>query len=120
MATFEEANRVRLEGAAPLGEYGTVKDLTVARLDTSYVLLATFGGKYKKTPPEDLFIGSVRVVSVKEGVENPTREEGPKNPEHKDPAQQHLDEPKDIDKPRPAVPVEDKDKTQSKEVAPKK
>lgn len=69
MAVFEEVNRLRLEGAPSLSEYGTVKNLTVARFDTSYVLLATFTGKYKKTPPEDLFIGSVRVVSVKESDE---------------------------------------------------
>lgn len=117
MATFEETNRLRLEGVQELSQYGNVKDLSVTRVDTSYVLLATFEGKYKKTPPENLHIGPVRVISVKDGAEEPEeiKTEGPKNPEHKDPAQQHLDEPKDVNEPR-AAPKVDKDKVEAPKV----
>lgn len=110
MATFEEANRLRLEGEEALSEYGEISNLSVVRQDTSYVLLAIFKGRYKKRPPEDLHIGTVKVVAVKEGDEDVVQAvqgEGPKNLQHADPALQYLDEPDNLDGP-PAVPDEEK------------
>lgn len=102
MATFEEANRLRLEGTEALNEYGEVSSLSVTHVDTSYVLLAMFKGRYKKRPPEDLFIGPVRVIAIKEWDDPGVQEEGPKNLQHEDPADQYLDEPVPAD-------IQDKD-----------
>lgn len=109
MATFEAANRLRLEGATALEEYGDVNNLTVVRLDTSYVLLATFSGRYKKRPPEDLFIDTVRVIAVKEGEDPGIQAEGPQNLQHEDPALQYLDSPANMDAPTPPAPEENDD-----------
>lgn len=110
MATFEEANRLRLEGTESLDEYGEVSSLSVTQVETSYVLLAVFKGRYKKRPPEDLFIGPVRVIAIKEGEDPGVQAEGPQNLQHEDPADQYLDEPDNLDAPfRPAPEDKDED-----------
>lgn len=108
MATFEETNRLRLEGSEALSEYGDISNLSVTQVGTSYVLLAVFKGRYKKRPPEDLFIGSVRVIATKEGEDPGVQAEGPQNLQHEDPADQYLDEPDNLDAPTLPAP-EDND-----------
>lgn len=109
MATFEECNRLRREGNEALYDYGDVSSISVTQLDTSYVLLVVYKGRYKKRPPENFYIGAVKVIAVKEGEEDVVQADGPKNLQHEDPALQYLDEPTTPDTPIP-VPAEDKDK----------
>ncbi len=78
MSTFEEANRLRLEGNEALYDYGDVSSISVTQLDTSYVLLVVYKGRYKKRPPENFYIGAVKVIAVKEGDEDVVQADGPK------------------------------------------